>query len=53
MRFKVRIAGQIAGNSRSIAKICNHEAVIENPRVGSSILSLGTNQFKDISGFCF
>ena len=29
------------------------EQGIENPRVGSSILSLGTNQFKDISGFCF
>ncbi len=32
-RLKGRNAGQIAGNSCSIAKICNDEAVYFNPRM--------------------
>jgi hypothetical protein len=32
-RFKVRIAGQIADNSCSIAKICNDEAVYLSPKM--------------------
>jgi len=32
-RFKARIAGQIAGNSCSIAKICNDEAVHFSPKM--------------------
>jgi hypothetical protein len=32
-RFKGRIAGQIAGNSCSIAKICNDEAVHFGPKM--------------------
>jgi hypothetical protein len=32
-RFKGRIAGQIAGNSCSIAKICNDEAVHFSPKM--------------------
>jgi hypothetical protein len=42
--------GRVSGNGdfRSV----NHTS-IENPRVGSSILSLGTNQFNEIRAFCF
>jgi hypothetical protein len=32
-RFKGRIAGQIAGNSYSIAKSCNDEAVHFSPKM--------------------
>ncbi len=32
-RFKARIAGQIVGNSCSIAKICNAEAVHFSPEM--------------------
>ncbi len=32
-RSKGRIAGQIAGNRRSVAKICNDESVNFSPKI--------------------